>query len=221
MSDSYLNDLINYAESPITPVDYAHESTGFPTWHRQYLLWMEWEIQYMLKSSRPTSYHQFRLPYWDWRHSLQSENNSPFKESRLGTSSDDSSIVRGDLFQSWNTTCWPKPSEIQETSGQPARICNPNVLTRKLQRCPSTNSSLMPCSPNNPDWPTIRNVNDALGMSTFDASPYDKMARGFRNYLEGFVPVSSTSCNNDNFCNRMENIARTLHNKVSRYKCIR
>ena len=25
-------------------MDYAHESTGFPTWHRQFLLWFEWEI---------------------------------------------------------------------------------------------------------------------------------------------------------------------------------
>ena len=178
----------------------------------------------MLMPSRPNSYYQFRLPYWDWRSDSQTEDNSPFKEGRLGTSSMDSSIVSGDIFQSWNTTCWPEPSNSDsdmsdENSNVHEELCDPSVLTRKLQRCPSANRR-MPCSPNNPDWPTSRNVNHALGMSTFDTSPYDKMVRNvFRNYLEGFVPVNS--CSGDNFCKPVENIARTLHNKVSHPKYIK
>ena len=64
--------------------DYAHESTGFLTWHRQFLLWFEWEVQYMLESMGRDDYYMFRIPYWDWRKEEQTDDNSPFKSNRLG-----------------------------------------------------------------------------------------------------------------------------------------
>ena len=42
-------------------LDYAHEATGFPTWHRLFLLWFEREMQILLRDDN------FTIDYWDWR----------------------------------------------------------------------------------------------------------------------------------------------------------
>ena len=51
LSDLCLSGVINkYIICIGSKKDYAHESTGFPTWHCQFLLWFESEVQYMLES---------------------------------------------------------------------------------------------------------------------------------------------------------------------------
>jgi hypothetical protein len=106
----------------IAYADYAHESTGFPTWHRQYLLWLEWELQYMLKeTTRPNTYYMFRLHYWDWRKEMQTDENSPFKDNRLGSTvyRGGNLIVEGTLAHGWTHRCW---------KFTPGLICDPNRL---------------------------------------------------------------------------------------------
>jgi hypothetical protein len=214
-------------------VDYAHESTGFPTWHRQYLLWLEWELQYMLKETQPNTYHTFRLHYWDWRFEQQTSENSPFVSNRLGVTTSNGT-VRIDLVRStngWETRCWNEP-----------RICNPNVNTGSLRRCPIPDSGEDPCRYDNPLWPTIEDVNNAVGISSYDGSTYyDMFSRsGFRNFMEGFYVLSDDqngrdscitnqlcacgtggsmcSCETGSDCEGLEPsqpIARLLHNSVS------
>ena len=181
--------------------DYAHEATGFPTWHRQFLLRLEWEIQYMIKDRLPDradSYFMFRLYYWDWRREMQTNENSPFKSNRLGETRnvDNFPRVQGDLISDgWDIRCWKL---------DPGLICNPNDITGQLQRCPFTGTN--PCDVNNPDWPTLADVKKAVQMSSYDDSNYDKYSRnGFRNFMESFNVLSDpssdiTSCAQNRLC---------------------
>ena len=181
--------------------DYAHESTGFLTWHRQFLLWFEWEIQYMLKSLGHDDYYNFRIPYWDWRKELQTDGNSPFQRDRLGETVNVNGLPQvhgGEVFPSnWQTICWDKSNDKSHA------ICNPQVLTGQLQRCPLTDGT---CNSGNPLWPSDDDVQTALSIESYDTSPFsEKSCNSFRNWLEGFNPLpndSSTvlSCKNDTLC---------------------
>ena len=209
-------------------VDYAHESTGFPTWHRQYLLWLEWELQYMQKEMQVDNYHMFRLHYWDWRSEMQSDTNTPFKHNRLGVTVNEGGFprVQGDLVNDgWDTRCWRL---------DPGEICDPNINDdsrgiHPLQRCPLIDD---PCSINNSDWPSIANVSDAINMSSYDDGEYNRFSTsGFRNFMEGFHVLLNDPagrddcsanrlclCGNDPKCAEEQSstpIARLLHNSVS------
>ncbi len=112
-------------------VDYAHQSTGFPTWHRQHLLWLESEIQWMLKSQGEYDYHTFRIHYWDWRRG--SRSHELFQMNKLGrsiTNQNGQSQVSGDLVSDgWDTICWYNGS-----GNAKGTICNPNIKTGPLLR---------------------------------------------------------------------------------------
>lgn len=205
-------------------IDYAHESTGFPTWHRQYLLWLEWELQYMMKESQPDNYHTFRLHYWDWRKNKQTNANSPFKSNRLGVTMNTGGRprVQGDLVtdNDWQTRCWRL---------EPGSICDPNENTGPLQRCPFTGD---PCSINNPHWPSDAQVYTAVTRSPYDDGSYNKSSKtGFRNYMEGFDVLNDDnagrqSCSENQLCicntggpqcegsQASGPIARLLHNSI-------
>ena len=173
----------------------------------------------MLKPTRPDTYHTFRLPYWDWRREIQKRDGiSPFTAARLGAvEENNTSQVTGDIFRNWNTVCWF--SEMNESISEP--LCNPNDINgqRQLQRCPRSRVSgqyIDPCAVDNEDWPTVKDVNDALGKSTYDASNFSRYTNeGFRNFLEGFVPVTTDECNDNKFCDTDDDILRKLHNTVS------
>ena len=175
----------------------------------------------MLKSTRPNTYQEFRLPYWDWRQENQrSTGISLFTADRLGLTVTDSRFnntpqVTGDLFTNenpWRTICW----FCKMNKSIPEPLCNPNdVNGRVLQRCPQI-SGRNPCALDNKDWPTIDDVNYALGKSTYDASNFNKYTnKGFRNFLEGFVPATRDECTDNRFCDTGDFIARKLHNTVS------
>ena len=178
--------------------DYAHESTGFPTWHRQFLLWFEWEIQYMLKSKGEDDYYMFRIPYWDWRKEKQTDDNTPFKSNRLGDTVNRNGFpqVHGDLYSdflnNWQTVCWQKP----KTYG----ICNPQETTGNLQRCPLKES----CDSKNKLWPSSNDVERALSLKEYDNPPFDWTAtKSFRNQLEGFMLLSNDkfqTCRDNGLC---------------------
>ena len=180
----------------------------------------------MLKSMNRQNYYEFRLSYWDWRRERQTEENSPFKENRLGTSVDNRTdmkpIVNGRIFgppYNWNTSCW----SFDNNESQSTPVCNPNENSDLvLQRCPQVyeNGTLepSPCDYDNMDWPTEDDVNNAIGNTLYDIENFDRLSSdGFRNYLEGFQVVDN--CNGNRFCARDEkrdrNILRTLHNTVS------
>ena len=183
-------------------IDYAHEGTGFPTWHRLFLLWLEREIQIA------TNNHRFRLPYWDW--SDPSQREILFQRDRLGENVN--GIVMGDLFSNWKTYCWTNPE-----TGDPTKICNPKSPSYEtLRRCPS--SAL--CNKNNSNWPSESDVDNAVSITSYDAYPYNRYVTGthnsFRNYMEGFI-VESDGCEaGDTLCTPGNPaITRKLHNTVS------
>ena len=191
-------------------VDYAHEGIGFPTWHRQLLLWMEREIQWGVDN------HTFRIPYWDWRDPSQREYL--FTKDRLGESVD--GIVEGNLFDNWTTFCWEDTRGMQ----YPIPICNPVQSTNQiLRRCP--NPKL--CQKENPNWPSASDVNKAISIEDYDAIPFDKNVNqsktpSFRNFMEGFV-LKSDGCGSDTLCTPISSdsdkpgITRKLHNSVKNY----
>ena len=141
----------------------------------------------MLESKGREDYYMFRIPYWDWRRDKQTDNNSPFKSNRLGETVNRNGLpqVHGDPFlNNWQTVCWKNTTSI----------CNPQVATGQLQRCPLKES----CSSENELWPSDNDVQTVLSFQEYDTYPYTQKAPySFRNQLEGFKPLS----NNDvQFC---------------------
>ena len=133
--------------------------------------------------------------------------------------------VQGDLVSDgWNTRCWRL---------DPGEICKPNngpglPGTYALhQRCPFTDPGVDPCHIDNPDWPSITDVNNAVGMSRYDGDTYNKLSTsGFRNFMEGFnvLPEDQAGrdiCSDNRLCicegseTECTPIARLLHNSVS------
>ena len=213
-----------HSESDICiKVDYAHEATGFPTWHRQYLLWFEMEIQWMLQARGDPNYHTFRVPYWDWRKNNRSDE--VFRSNRLGNSSlneNNQSLVSGDLFSDgWDTICWYNGSG--NVIIQKGTICNPNNKTGPLLRCPHSNNF---CNDSHPNWPTNGDVDKAIKKPLYDTESYNRSAtdKSFRNFMEGFDgSVSTNECASNGLCMCEERgddctgqpLQRRLHNAVS------
>ena len=172
----------------------------------------------MLKSSGQNDYHNFRLSYWDWRNTIQTEENSPFKVNRLGNTvmEDNMPIVKGDLFNNgWNTFCWSTDSDIGRNA---TPVCDPTFNTQRLQRCPFPSK----CAVDSINWPSIKDVNDALGKNIYDTSPFSpRSSEGFRNFFEGFLKVDD--CVEDALCDTDDDavsLSRKLHNTVREYNPI-
>ena len=183
-------------------VDYAHRSTGFPTWHRLYLLWFEREIQHV--------YEDFELFYWDWTDFSLLEKL--FTKTHLGIS-DINGTVTGDIFDDWRTYCWKKDSHDYN-------ICNPIepdidpcdenlMLFRKLHRCPtpkmskdSETSSIKNVCEDETRWPKLKAVEDILDIDIYDAPDYRFAPNSFRNNMEGFESGDhlETTCADDRMC---------------------
>ena len=225
-------------------MDFAHEGTGFPTWHRLFLLWLEREIQIAIDD------HLFRLPYWDWRDPSQQE--ILFERDRLGANvngsvegdlfgeSDPSQreilferdelganinvSVEGDLFgENWKTVCWVDTSSEVKA---PIPICNPTIPDgQNLRCCPSDDH----CDKNHPNWPSYEDVNKAVSINSYDTSPYNRFVtdtdESFRNYMEGFITALGSECDKDDtlcsvhlYQGQNHTVTRKLHNTVSRPK---
>ena len=154
-------------------------------------------MQYMLKSMGHANYHSFRLPYWDWRVEIQKSTGIPaeelFTESRFGATHNISGFpqVVGDIVgpDGWDSLCYQVDFEI----------CDPNVKTGPLRRCPFTGTN--PCHSDNPDWPTIQQVNDAIAIDTYDAPPYNLLTRsGYRAFMDFRNNDNLEECRNDRMC---------------------
>ena len=155
----------------------------------------------MLKSRGEKEYFTFRIPYWDWRKDQQTDENSPFQLNRLGETVNNNGLpeVHGNTYSeflnNWETVCWKK------TKFNTSNICNPQVSTGQLQRCPLMEES---CGSKNKLWPNDNEVQTALSMEIYDTSPYNRTAaNSFRNQLEGFKPLSNDdlrSCRENKLC---------------------
>ena len=168
-------------------IDFAHEATGFLTWHRLLLLWFEREVQITIAGEK-----DFTLSYWDWTN--KKEREGYFDTGHLR--------VSDEPFNSWPTYCW------YET--QDGTICNPLEPTaNELRRCPIEEA----CKMNYPFWPSKEDVQQALKIESYDTAPFNNMASdSFRNYLEGFLPVKHCTAQ-EKLC--VGSLNRKLHNSVS------
>ena len=150
----------------------------------------------MLKSMGHVDYHTFRLPYWDWRIENQRStgilSDDLFAENRLGATKNVSGFphVIGDIVgDGWDTICWLTFFEI----------CDPNVNTGPLQRCPFTGTD--PCNSNNPDWPTRQEVNDAMAIDNYDTPPYNLVSLdSYRSFIDFDVHFDIDECRDDRMC---------------------
>ena len=153
--------------------------------------------------------HTFRLPYWDW--TQESQREFPFTKERLGETMDNT-VDGGELFDNWDTICWKNPK-----SDSFRNICNPMIPTGSLRRCPNAAD----CMKDNPNWPSEEDVDEAVSITSYDASPYNRSVKdrttSFRNFMEGFIFQKDGCKPNDSMCdtNEGESITRKLHNSVS------
>lgn len=177
--------------------DYAHGGPAFHTWHRYFNLWLEWEMQYKLKSMRDPNYHSFRLPYWDWRAEIQKSTGIPaeklFTRRKLGATIYNAGFPRvvGNIVAptGWSTLC----------VGAHTKTCNPKKKTGALKRCPFTRKR--PCNSNNPDWDTIKQINDLLAINIYDSPPYNLYSRkGFRAFVDFYIHDDFEECRKDRMC---------------------
>ena len=190
----------------ILAFDYAHESVGFLTWHRLYLLWFEREMQYVLDGT------QFTLHYWNWTN--QADRSEPFGTEKLGVPSADGTVT-GMLMNNWYSVC--KASAADDKS-----VCNPEThRSPGIIRCKNTTK----CAITYQEWPNSQSVRRCLMIDQFRrdttnngiSNKYDKAS--FGNYLEGFA-IDDLCDNGKALCNANKipssDFPRRLHNQVSR-----
>lgn len=200
------------------------------------LLWLEWEIQQLIRLDDTISYrknyYEFRIPFWDWTDTA--ERTKYFMQNRLGATLynvDDSSIhivhdndqpSQSQLFgtngANWETICWPDGNK--GGPGVNATDCDPESETGPLKRCPMINGT-NPCNSANQFWPGVADICNALELSMYDTPDYSPCSNeSFRNYLEGFIPGCDPIDPEDKMCSPADNSVqcsrtRNLHNVVS------
>ena len=172
-----------------------------------------------------TGDENFTVHYWDWRNPDQRE--SLFTSDRLGAHAHNNNrIAEEHMFSRWQTVCWYGGSTNAENT-EPSGICNPNVFTGPLQRCPDART----CAADYEGWPSFADVQTAVGMQDYDHANYNKYSpRGFRGFMEGFQ-VLDRGCDTNTARGRDlcevesvegvdKGIQRLLHNTVSCELCI-
>ena len=198
----------------LSDIDFAHESPGFLTWHRYYLLLLERELGRIAErlknegkiSSNWTRYN-FALPYWDWSESAVEEI---FQENTFGVFNAESELtdVQGDLFNNWTPVC-NKHFEVNvdhninidcENLRTPCnvRFDRDNPYFKHLKRGVFIlREGDIKDKRKLPELDTIKYLVDT---DTYDASGkehgvYSVGSKGisFRNRLEGFVELNESS----------------------------
>ena len=148
----------------------------------------------MLQSMGHANYHSFRLPYWDWRIEIQNSTGirveNLLTEKKFGATENINGFPRvvGDIVgpNGWITLCSQTNFEM----------CDPDINTGPLQRCPFTGTN--PCHSSNPDWPTIKLVNDAIAIDHYDSPPYNLLSKtGYRAFIDFHVHDDFEECHDD------------------------
>lgn len=150
----------------------------------------------MLKAMGKEDYFKFRLPYWDWRREVQTSYGLPseelFSSRRFGETRNVSSspVVFGDLVGDWDAICHAQ-----------LEICDPDVPTGKIQRCPFIGNPIL-CHSSNPDWPSLYDVNKLFNVDDYALPPYDFYSVGSLGALVDLPFVNSTTeeCRRDAYC---------------------
>ena len=184
------------------PIDFAHNSSAFLTWHRYYLLIVESELRRVADRMGITN---FTLPYWDW----EMDDTTIFHNDFFGTPfySKRRIDVSGTLFDNdWPTVCDLHYREYDwQGCDVVRRLCNINedrAQRRRLQRGFRKENDTDPFLPNE------ASIIMALAANDNDAE------FGFRNRLEGFVdlcPGNTPQCLHSNNPRTHNNLHNAVH----------
>ena len=184
--------------STVSPdfIDYAHLGPAFFTWHRWFHIFLESEIQVMLQAMGKEDYFKFRLPYWDWRREIQTSYGLPSEElfsfTRFGETRNVSNrpVVFGDLVGDWNAVCHNTPEQI----------CDPNISTGRVQRCPFIGNPVL-CHSSNPDWSSLQEVNELFQLNNYSVPPFNFSAmNGLRDRVDFNFMLGTEECRQDPYC---------------------
>ena len=98
-------------------------------------------------------------------------------------------VIGNITSKGWDSICWNTYTTI----------CDPNISTGPLQRCPFT--GLDPCNSDNPDWPTLQDINTALDIDEYDSPPYNLLSTtGYRSFVDFKVDLDYERCRSDRMC---------------------
>jgi tyrosinase len=151
----------------------AHRGPVFLPWHRFMLVLLELQLQRVLGDP------DFGLPYWDWAADGEA---SPGQQAASQVWSDDCMGGQGDpvssgpfAFNAADNTSWRVLVDV-DFNGQ-LRTTNRGLRRAFAQSTPSL--------------PRRSQVASAVGLATYDASPWSVLSSGFRNRLEGWRPSAN------------------------------
>jgi len=149
-------------------IDFAHQASAFPIWHRVELLFFENEVKKMTNDT------EFALPYWDWRGKTECEVCTD--DLMGGQDPNDPNLISPNSpFSKWKGVC-----TLPETYIKEERLCD-GKREGLLLRYPGNNDLYQ-------RMPSEAEVELMMAFSNYDTAPFNRSSeRSFRNMLEGYV----------------------------------
>ena len=156
----------------------AHRGPVFLPWHRAMLLLFELQLQRVLGDD------EVGIPYWHW---AADGDLPPVQQPQAAVWGDDAMGGDGDPV-----TTGPLAFQPADPQSFRVRITadvqgNLRQVDRGLRRSFAALA---------PQLPPTALVDAALGLATYDAPPWTAASGGFRNTLEGWVPVPGPHLHN-------------------------
>ena len=176
--NTYFDNFTRPCERSPFHLDFSHEGSGNPTWHRLFILFWEREFQKLAKEDT------FTFPYWDWVG--VGKNCEVCTNDLLGAinySDPSGRLDRGSPFSNWYGLCASKDPLKNNSNGKGCRFCDPEEKTGFIVRRGGTN-------PKAAEFPDFEDVKKIMAMPDWDSVPFDENAgnKSFRNCFEGNCP---------------------------------
>ncbi len=173
--NSFTHNVTAPCEQSPFHLDFSHEGSGFPTWHRLFIMFWEREFQKLAQDDT------FTFPYWDWVGA--GKDCEVCTNELLGAinySDPHGRIHRASPFSDWHAIC---AATEPIKNGEGCRFCDPEEKTGYIVRRGGTN-------PRANEFPDFEHVKAILEMTDWDTVPFDEMAgnKSFRNCFEGNCP---------------------------------
>ncbi|XP_069827969.1 tyrosinase-like [Dendropsophus ebraccatus] len=163
--------FINNTQENFIP-NFAHSGSGFPTWHRLYLLALEKQLQKCLKD--PT----FTLVYYDWGRDSKCEICN---DTYLAGNDDQGYLSKWSIFSKWRLVCGNFDLDATLCLMSDCE-CERTKITRNPGGTPGFGK------------PGADDIQYCLDLKNYDQPPYNtRSQQSARNCLEGWVTRNETS----------------------------
>jgi len=166
-------------------IDFAHQASAFPIWHRVELLFFENEIKKMTKDN------SFTLPYWDWRGKTECDVCT---DDLMGGSDPENPnlISPASPFSKWKGVCTKPDDYIKDR-----KLCD-GAQEGPLLRFPKGNAEYQ-------RMPTEAEVELMMAVQQYDTAPFSRSSElSFRNMLEGWIsPQSGKKVNGEYYMHNL------------------